>query len=405
MAKDKIKITVAGIGYVGLSMAVLLAQKNDVTAFDVSAEKVDLLNKKICPIEDTVAQEFLDTKKLSLKATLDEKEAFENADYIVLAVPTNFDEDKGCFDTSIMENVISTVKKYNDKAVIIIKSTIGIGYTRKAKEKTGYKNIVFSPEFLREGKSLYDNLYPSRIIIGTDKSDKELHNKSLTFAEMLRDATAEKKAKTMVMGLEEAEAVKLFSNSYLAMRVAYFNELDTFAETHNLNTEDIVNGVCAEPRIGDGYNNPSFGYGGYCFPKDTKQLRNDFGAIEYSLIGAIVDSNIQRKDFVANAAFMRAKSISSKDAPTIGVHRLVMKSGSDNFRESAIQFVIKNLVKMGAKIIIYEPTISGKFEGFPVIEKLADFKKMSDLIITNRMSDDLADSAQKVYTRDVFTRD
>lgn len=405
MAKEIYKITVVGIGYVGLSVAILLAQNNDVKAFDISTEKVDSLNKKICPIEDSVAQKYLNTKQLSLIATTDEAIAFKKADFIVIALPTNFDEKKNCFDTSLIEKVISNIKKYNTTATIVIKSTIGIGYTYIVRKKTGYNNIIFSPEFLREGKSLYDNLYPSRIIVGVDQADEVLLKQGTVFAALLRDATPDKNAKTIIMGIKEAEAVKLFSNSYLAMRVAFFNELDSFAETHDLNTRDIINGVCTEPRIGGNYNNPSFGYGGYCLPKDTKQLRHDFGDLQVSIIGSIVDANAQRKKYVSEMAFRRAKDASGDKTPVIGVHRLIMKAGSDNFRESAIQSVMQQLSEKGACIVIYEPTISGKFNGFSVIDNFNEFKKISDLIIANRFSDELLDVAEKVYCRDIFMRD
>lgn len=402
--KNKKKITVAGIGYVGLAMAILLAQKHDVIAYDVVAEKVDLLNKKICPIGDNVAQEYLTNKKLSLTATTDEKKAFFDAEYIVLAVPTNWNFEKLSFDTSLVEEVIKKVVKINRKATIVIKSTVGVGYTRGARERTGYSNIVFSPEFLREGQSLHDNLYPSRIIVGADASDKVALERAKEFAELLKEAALDKDVETIVMGTDEAEAVKMFSNAYLAMRVAYFNELDTFAEVHDLDSRKIIDGVCADPRIGENYNNPSFAYGGYCFPKDTKQLRTNFKGISTDLIGAIVDSNSTRKDFIAQSAYARARSL-TKGSPKIGVYRLVMKHGSDNFRESAVQGIMKRLRDMGAEVVIYEPTTSGEFNGFKVIDNLGEFKSSVDLILANRLSSELEDVGEKLYSRDVFSRD
>ncbi|MDR0462539.1 MAG: nucleotide sugar dehydrogenase [Christensenellaceae bacterium] len=399
------KITVVGIGYVGLSMAVLLAQNNDVIALDILQDRVNQLNNKISPLKDKELQEYLSKKKLSLTATTDEKAAFTNAEFIILALPTNFDEKKDKYDITTIEKVITTISKYNKDAVIVIKSTVGIGYTRRAIRLSGNKNIIFSPEFLREGKGLYDNLHPSRIIVGYDAKDEFVAKQSVKFANLLVAAALDKDVKVKFMSADEAEAVKLFSNTYLAMRVAYFNELDTYAENYGLDTKNIIMGVCDDMRVGAHYNNPSFGYGGYCLPKDTKQLRHNFREIKSDLIGAIVNANVTRKEYIADTAFKLAKA-KTKTAPVIGIYKLAMKADSDNFRSSAIQDVMQKLCEKGAKVVIYEPTISeSEFHGFPVIHDLAEFKTKSCVILTNRKSNELADVDEKVYTRDIFTRD
>ena len=389
------KIAVAGTGYVGLSLATLLSQNNEVMALDIIPEKVKMINDRISPIKDEYIEEFLKTKDLNLKATLDYKEAFKDAEYIIISTPTNYDDEKNFFDTSSVEDIISKVVSMNLDTTMVIKSTIPVGFTEKMKEKFKIDNIIFSPEFLREGKALYDNLYPSRIIVG------EKSKRAEKFAFLLKQSAIKDDSDivTKYMGNTEAEAVKLFSNTYLALRVAYFNELDTYAEIKNLNTKDIIEGVGLDPRIGDYYNNPSFGYGGYCLPKDTKQLLANYKDVPENLICAIVKSNDTRKDHICNMILKRKPNI-------VGVYRLTMKANSDNFRSSAIQSIIERLKKHNIKIIIYEPTLKDKtFENCEVVEDLEDFKNKSDIILTNRLEDALQDSLEKVYTRDIYSRD